>query len=97
VARNKSIFVVQGYSKKEGVDYEETFAPIAHLEAIMILLAFSVAKGIKLHEMHVKSAFLNSVLEEEVYVRQPLGFKSEMYPLPGVQGEQGVVWVVAVA
>jgi hypothetical protein len=50
------------------------------LEAIRILLAFSVAKGFKLHQIDVKSAFLNAVLEEDVYVRQPLGFESEKYP-----------------
>jgi hypothetical protein len=80
VVRNKSRLVAQGFSQKEGIDYEETFAPVAHLEAIRILLAFSVAKGFKLHQMDVKSAFLNVVLEEEVYVRQPPGFESEKYP-----------------
>jgi hypothetical protein len=50
------------------------------LEAIRILLAFSVAKGFKLHQMDVKSAFLNGVLEGEVYVRQPPGFENEKYP-----------------
>jgi hypothetical protein len=60
-----------GFSQKEGIDYEETIAPVARLEVIWILLAFSVAIGFKLHQMDVKSAFLNSVLEEEVYVRQP--------------------------
>jgi hypothetical protein len=69
VVRNKSKLVAQGFSQKEGLDYEETFAPVAHLEAIRILLAFFVAKGLKLHQMDVKSAFLNGVLEEEVYVR----------------------------
>jgi hypothetical protein len=68
------------FSQKEGIHYEETFAPVARLEAIRILLAFSVAKKFKLHQMDVKSAFLNGVLEEEVYVRQPLGFESEKYP-----------------
>jgi hypothetical protein len=67
--RNKSRLVAQGYSQKEGIDYEETFAPVARLEAIRILLAFSVAKGFKLYQMDVRSAFLNGVLEEEVYVR----------------------------
>jgi hypothetical protein len=80
VVRNKSRLVAQGFTQMEGIDYEETFAPVAHLEAIRILLDFSVAKGFKLHQMDVKSAFLNGVLEEEVYVRQPLGFESEKYP-----------------
>jgi hypothetical protein len=80
VVRNKSRLVAQGYSQKEGIDYEETFAPVARLEEIKILLAFSVAKEFKLYQMDAKSAFLNGVLEEEVYVRQPLGFESEKYP-----------------
>jgi hypothetical protein len=80
VVRNKSRLVAQGYSQKEGIDYKETFAPVARLEAIRILLAFSVAKVFKLHQMDVKSAFLNGVLEEEVFVWQPPGFESEKYP-----------------
>jgi hypothetical protein len=71
---------LKGFSQKEGIDYEETFAPVARLEAIRILLAFSVAKGFKLHQIDVKSAFLNGVLQEEVYVRQPPGFESGKYP-----------------
>jgi hypothetical protein len=80
VVRNKSRLVAHGYSQKEGIDYEETFAPVAHLEAIRILLASAVAKGFKLYQMDVKSAFLNGVTEEEVYVKQPPGFESELYP-----------------
>jgi hypothetical protein len=70
----------QGYSQKEGIDYEETFATVAHLEAIRILLAFSMAKGFKLYQMDVKIAFLNGFLEEEVYVKQPPGFESVEFP-----------------
>jgi hypothetical protein len=77
VVRNKSRLVAQGYSQKEGIDYEGAFAPVARLEAIRILPAFSVAKGFKLHQMDVKSAFLNGILEKEVYVRQPPEFESE--------------------
>jgi hypothetical protein len=80
VVRNYSSLVAQGFSQKEGINYEETFAPVACLEAIRILLSFSVAKGFKSHQMDVESAFLNGVLEEEAYVRQPLGFESEKYP-----------------
>jgi hypothetical protein len=69
VVRNKSRLIAQGFSEKKGIDYEKTFAPVACLEAIRILQAFSVAKGFKLDQMDVKSAFLNGVLEEEVYLR----------------------------
>jgi pyrimidine deaminase RibD-like protein len=69
VVKNKSRLVGQGYSQKEGIDYEETFALVARSEAMRILLAVSVAKGFKLYQMDVKSAFLNGVLEEEVFVR----------------------------
>jgi hypothetical protein len=76
VVRNKSRLVAPGYSQKEGIDYKETFSPVSRLEAIRILLAFSVAKGFKLYQMDVKHAFLNGVLEEEVDVKQPLAFES---------------------
>jgi hypothetical protein len=56
VVRNKSRLVAQGFSQKEGIDYEETFAPVSRLEATRIVLAFSVAKGFKLNQMYVKSA-----------------------------------------
>jgi hypothetical protein len=80
VVRNKSRLVAQGNSQKEGIDYEETFALVARLEAIRILLAFSVAKGFKLYQINVKSAFSNGFLEEEVYARQPPGFESVVFP-----------------
>jgi hypothetical protein len=69
--RNKTHLVVQGYSQVEGLDFGETFAPVAHLEVIRILLDFATSKGFKLYQMNVKSAFLNGVIQEEVYVRQP--------------------------
>jgi hypothetical protein len=78
--RNKARIVAQGYSQVEGLDFEETFAPVARIEAIRILLAFVVSKGFKLYQMDVKSAFLNSVIHEEVYVSQPPGFESPRYP-----------------
>ncbi|WVZ93318.1 hypothetical protein U9M48_039306 [Paspalum notatum var. saurae] len=65
---------------KEGIDYEETFAPVVRLEAIRILLAFAASKGFKLQQMDAKSAFLNGFIEEEVYVRQPPGFVSARFP-----------------
>jgi hypothetical protein len=80
VVRNKARFVAQGYSRMEGLDFRETFAPVAHLETIRILLAFAASKGFKLYQMDVKNAFLNSVIQEEVFVRQPPGFESPKYP-----------------
>jgi hypothetical protein len=80
MVRNKSRLVAHGYSQKEGIDYEEIFPPVAQLEAIRILLAFSVAKGLNLYQMDVKSAFLNGFLEEEAYVRQPPVFESVEFP-----------------
>jgi hypothetical protein len=80
VVRNKAHLVAQGYSQVEGLDFGETFAPVARLEAIRILLAFAASKGFNLYQMDVKSAFLNGVIEEEDYVRQPPSFESPKYP-----------------
>ncbi|WVZ64113.1 hypothetical protein U9M48_013680 [Paspalum notatum var. saurae] len=80
VVRNKVRLVAQGFCQKEGIDYEETFASVARLEAIRILFAFAASKGFKLQQMDVKSAFLNGFIEEEVYVRQPPGFESARFP-----------------
>jgi hypothetical protein len=60
--RNKARLVAQGYSQVEGLDFEETFASVARLEAIRILIAFATSKGLKLYQMDMKSAFLNGVI-----------------------------------
>jgi hypothetical protein len=80
VVRNKARLVAQGYCQKEGIDYEDTFAPVAHLEAIRIILAFATSKGFKLFKIDVKSSFLNGYIEEEVYVRQSPSFESSKFP-----------------
>jgi len=72
--------VVQGYNQEEGIDYEETFAPVARIEAIRILVAFAAHMEFKLYQMDVKSAFLNGYLKEEVYVKQPPGFENNELP-----------------
>jgi hypothetical protein len=77
--RNKARLVAQGYNQVEGIDFGETFAPVACLEAIKILLAFAASKGFKLYQIDVKSTFLNGVIQEEVYVRQTPGFESPKY------------------
>ncbi|GJX48617.1 copia protein [Tanacetum coccineum] len=74
VSRNKARLVAQGYNQQEGIDYDETYAPVARLESIRILLAYACALDFKLFQMDVKSAFLNGFINEKVYVAQPLGF-----------------------
>src|SRR4051812_39401699 len=80
ITRNKARLVAQGYNQEEGIDYEETYAPVARLEAIRLLLAYASSKDFKLFQMDVKSAFLNGYINEEVYVAQPPGFENYMYP-----------------
>ena len=71
---NKARLVAQGYFQVEGVDFDETFAPIAHMESIRVLLALACHLKFKLYEMDVKTTFLNAFLKEDVYVAQPKGF-----------------------
>ncbi|GJY98033.1 retrovirus-related pol polyprotein from transposon TNT 1-94 [Tanacetum coccineum] len=80
VTRNKARLVAQGYSREEGIDYDETFAPIARMEAIRIFLAFATYMNFKVFQIDVKSAFLNRKLKEEVFVKQPPGFESSGFP-----------------
>ncbi|GKC54629.1 retrovirus-related pol polyprotein from transposon TNT 1-94 [Tanacetum coccineum] len=72
--------VAQGYSQEEGIGYDETFAPVARMEAIRIFPAFAIYMNFKVYQMDVKSTFLNGKLKEEVYVKQPPGFESGEFP-----------------
>jgi transposase InsO family protein len=74
IIRNKARLVCKGYAQVEGIDFEETFSPVARLEAIRMFLAFACFKNFKIYQMDVKSTFLNGNLEEEVYIEQPEGF-----------------------
>nr|GEU46680.1 reverse transcriptase domain-containing protein [Tanacetum cinerariifolium] len=69
-----------GYSQQEGIDYDETFAPVAQIEAIRLFLAIAAHKDFTVIQMDVKTSFLNKILKEEMYVGQPLGFVSQQYP-----------------
>jgi hypothetical protein len=80
VTRNKARLVAKGYSQVEGLDFYETYAPVARLESICILLAYATYHGFKLYQMDVKSVFLNGPIKEEVYVEQPSGFEDSEYP-----------------
>ena len=68
--------MARGFSQKEGIDYEETFAPVTKYTSIRSVLALAVVMKWKIHQMDVKIAFLNGVVEEEVYVEQPLNFET---------------------
>ncbi|KAH9763962.1 Integrase catalytic domain-containing protein [Citrus sinensis] len=80
VIRDKARLVAQGYNQEERIDFDETFAPVARLESIRMLLAYACHKDFILYQMDVKSAFLNGYIMEEVYVKQPPGFENEKFP-----------------
>nr|GEV98608.1 hypothetical protein [Tanacetum cinerariifolium] len=80
VIRNKSRLVVRGYHQEEGIDFEESFAPVARMEAIKIFLAYVGHKSFSVFQMDVKTAFLHGSLKEDVYVCQPEGFIDADHP-----------------
>jgi hypothetical protein len=75
IEKYKARFVAQGFSQFEGVDYDETFAPVARYTSIRAVISIAAEMGWKIHQMDVKTAFLNGLIEEEVYIEQPLGFE----------------------
>ena len=75
VIKNKARLVAKGFNQQEGIDFEETFAPVARMEAIRIFLAYATYMNFKVYQMDVKSAFLNGKLKEDVYVQQPLALR----------------------
>nr|GEW84187.1 retrovirus-related Pol polyprotein from transposon TNT 1-94 [Tanacetum cinerariifolium] len=80
VIRNKARLVAKGYAQEEGIDFEESFALVAHLEAVRIFIAYVAYKSFPIFQMDVKTAFLNGLLKEEVYVAQPDGFVDPDHP-----------------
>nr|GEU37835.1 hypothetical protein [Tanacetum cinerariifolium] len=80
IIRNKTRLVMRGYQQEEGIDFEESFAPVARMEAIRIFLAYAAHKGFTVYQMDVKTAFLHGSLKEDVYVCQPEGFIDADYP-----------------
>ena len=80
VRKKKTRLVAHAYSQQEDIDYTETFAPVARLEAIRLVLSYVVNHGIILYQMDVKSAFFNGVISEEVFIKQPPGFEDLKNP-----------------
>ncbi|GJV02532.1 putative ribonuclease H-like domain-containing protein [Tanacetum coccineum] len=80
VVRNKARLVAQGYTQEDGIDYDEVFTLVARIEEITLFLAYALFKDFVVYQMDMKSAFLYSKIEEEVYVCQPLGFEDPEFP-----------------
>nr|GEX69474.1 retrovirus-related Pol polyprotein from transposon TNT 1-94 [Tanacetum cinerariifolium] len=80
VLKNKARLVAKGYRQEEGIDFEESFAPVARIEAICIFIANAASKNMTIYQMDVKTAFVNGELKEEVYVSQPEGFVDPDHP-----------------
>jgi hypothetical protein len=75
VDKFKALFVAKGFSQKEGIDFDETFAPMARYSSIRAVISIATELGWQIHQMDVKIAFLNGVIEEEIYIEQPEGFE----------------------
>ncbi|GKC70240.1 retrovirus-related pol polyprotein from transposon TNT 1-94 [Tanacetum coccineum] len=80
VIQNKSCLIAKGYSQQEGIYFEESFAPLAHLEAVCMFVAYATHKNFTIYHMDVKTAFLNGPLKEEVFLSQPDGFVEPDFP-----------------
>nr|GFA93262.1 retrovirus-related Pol polyprotein from transposon TNT 1-94 [Tanacetum cinerariifolium] len=77
---NKARLIAKRYAQEEGIDFEESFAPVARLEAVRIFISYTAHKSFPIYQMDVKTAFLNGLLKEEVYVVQPDGFVDPDHP-----------------
>ncbi|GKB69164.1 retrovirus-related pol polyprotein from transposon TNT 1-94 [Tanacetum coccineum] len=80
VIRNKARIVAKGYAQEEGIDFEQSFAPVARLEDVWIFVAYATHKSFLIYQMDVKTTFLNGPLKEEVYVAQADGFVDPDHP-----------------
>ncbi len=77
IASYKARLVAKGFTQKEGIDYKETFAPVVNFTALRVFLVFAAHHNLELHQVDVKGAFLNGVMDREVYMTQPIGYEDE--------------------
>ena len=80
VERYKARLVARGFSQQYGLDYEETFSPVAKITTVRVLLALAACKSWKLWQMDVKNAFLHDEFDKDIYIEQPRGFESKIHP-----------------
>jgi hypothetical protein len=80
MSRYKARLVTKGYVETYGIDYEDTYSPIAKMTTVRAIIARAVAKGWSLHQMDVKNVFLHGDLQEEVYMEQPPGYVDQTHP-----------------
>lgn len=78
--RYKARLVAKGFRQREGINYFDTFAPVAHYESIRTLLAIAAKRDYEIMKFDVKTAFLNGELQEEIYIEQPPGYKDKNQP-----------------
>ncbi|GKC28515.1 retrovirus-related pol polyprotein from transposon TNT 1-94, partial [Tanacetum coccineum] len=95
VLKNKARLVAKGYRQEEGINFEESFAPVARIEAIRIFIANTATKNMIIYQMDVKTAFLNVDLQEEVFVSQPEGFEDQDNPTHVYRLKKGSLWAKA--
>ena len=74
IDKYKARLVIKGYKQKEGLDYFDTYSPVTRITSIRMILAIAALRNLEVHQMDVKTAFLNGVLDEEIYMEQPGGF-----------------------
>ncbi|GKB26775.1 retrovirus-related pol polyprotein from transposon TNT 1-94 [Tanacetum coccineum] len=93
VISNKARLVAKGYAQEEGIDFKETFAPVARLEAVWIFVAYAAHKSFPIYQMDVKTAFLNGPLKKEVCVAQPDGFVDPNHLENGLPSKESYIWI----
>ena len=74
IDKYKARMVIKGYKQKEGLDYFDTYSPVTRISSIRMLIAIAAIHNLEIHQMDVKTAFLNGDLDEEIYMEQPEGF-----------------------
>jgi hypothetical protein len=95
IIKHKARLVAKGYAQREGVDFDEVFAPVERIETVRLLIALAAQKGWQIHHIDVKSAFLNGDLVEEVYVQQPPRFAVEGGNGKVLKLKKGSIWVAS--